>query len=261
MLSIQLKHSQLVAPLALVRRLTGLDERALRGNGLGAAVSLVSRLLVPSPPALEAEELMALAVADFDRIVLRLQASLYGDSLECRGSCRACGEGFEFALALDSLMKSSSSDSSLVRPDPTQRGVYITARGVRFRLPTVLEALQKVDAEELRTRCVVGDEPFASTEEADSAFAVAGPLACETLESVCPHCGAQQLIALDLVDYLLDMLARERPFLIHETHRIACTYGWSLHEIESLEREDRRAFVRLIAQEAAVRSRAGRRVA
>ncbi len=261
MLSVQLKHSQVAAPVALVRRLTGSDESALRGNGLGAAVSLVSRLLVPSPAALEVEELTALAVADLDRIVLRLQESLYGDSLECRSTCRACGEGFEFALPVASLVKRPSLESSRVRPDPARRGVYVTEDGVCFRLPTVLEALQKVEAETLSASCVVGDKPFASTKEADSAFAVAGPLACETLESVCPHCSAQQLIALDLVDYLMDMLARERPFLIHETHRIACTYGWSLREIQSLDREDRRAFVRLIAQEAAARSRAGRRVA
>lgn len=261
MLSVQLKHSQLAAPVALLRRLTGSDESAVRGNGLAAAISLVGRLLVPSQAALKAEELTALAMADLDRIVLGLQESLYGGTLECKSTCRACGKAFEFSLPAASLVQSSSPERPLVRPDPLRRGVYVTESGVCFRLPTVLEALQKAGAERLATSCVVGDKPFASPQEADSAFAAAGPLACETLDSACPHCSAQQLIALDVLDYLMDMLARERPFLIHETHRIACTYGWSLHEIQSLEREDRRAFVRLIAQGAAVRSRAGRRVA
>lgn len=66
------------------------------------------------------------------------------------------------------------------------------------------------------------------------------------LEARCPHCEASQAVSFDIQAFLVRAFASERPLLQHEVHCIASAYHWSHHEILSLEREDRRAFVRLI---------------
>lgn len=258
MLSVDLKYSQSAATLALLRPLTGLDEQAIRGRGLVAAVSLVARLLVRSGSTLDPEALTSLAVADFDRIVLRLQQWLYGDALECQSACRACQTRFEFTLPLASLAVGGNGSSAVSRV-PQRPGWFRAQSGVVFRLPTLGDLFAGLTQERLRVICTEGEVGFSSTEEADAVFAAAGPLANEMIETACPQCKAAQVVVLDLVDYLMDTLARERPFVVHETHRIACAYGWSLRDIQTLERDDRRAFVRLIAEEAAVRTRLQRR--
>jgi hypothetical protein len=258
-LSIELTYSCGTAAVAFLRPLAGQDENAIRGTGLPAALALVGRLLVPSGIALGAAALPDLAIADFDRILVALQRDLYGDTLECRSSCSECDEAFEFSLPLE-LLAARDSDCPAQRVTE-RRGWFSTDGGTVFRLPTVSEVLHKASSETLMKICADEGSVFGSVEEADAAFAAAGPLACETIDSACPHCEAEQATGLDLVDYLTEMLARERPFLVHETHCIARAYGWGLKEIHSLPRDDRRAFVRLIGQKKAVRERTGRRFA
>lgn len=258
--SIELTYSREEARVACLRPLTGLDESAVRGTGLRAAVALVGRLLVPATGALGAADLGRIAMADFDRLVMALHRELYGERLDCRSDCGDCDESFEFSLTLDDLIAPAETPAS-TEAVPERRGWFRTGGDVMFRLPVLAEVLRKVPADTLVHACSEPEGAFSSIGEADAAFAAAAPLASEIIETACPHCGADQKIGLDLVDYLTEMLSRERPFLVHETHCIARAYGWGLREIHAMPREDRRAHVRLIGQEKAVRARAGRRVA
>lgn len=260
MVSIKLTYSRVEAATACLRPLTGLDESAVRGTGLRAAAALVGRLLAPAPDALEVTDLGAIAMADFDRIIMALHRDLYGEQLDCRSRCADCGESFEFNLPLDHLARAPDNARSIT-PVSGRPGWFSTADGMIFCLPVLADVLRKVSAADLVAACSPPEGGLLTVVQADAAFAAAAPLACETIETACPHCEADQRIGLDLIDYLTEMLSRERPFLVHETHCIARAYGWGRREIHAMPRDDRRAHVRLIGQEKAVRARAGRRIA
>jgi len=234
MIRVELPTSTASAPFIVLRTLTGRDEIALpEGEGLGAVVDLVKGLRRDG-----AAEIEDISVADFDLVAAGMFTSLYGDRLDCRGQCRACGEGFEFTLSCKALLPQDK-----VVPG----GVYETD-GVRFRLPT-LRDLAGSRGDDLWRGCCL-DGCFASAEAADAAFESIAPLGVDDIDTVCPKCSEAQRLRFDIVDYLAGMLRRERPFLLHEIHCLARAYGWSLGEILSLERDNRRDLVRLVTHEA-----------
>ena len=77
----------------------------------------------------------------------------------------------------------------------------------------------------------------------------------ETIETHCPHCKAEAVIAFDLPRYFLRCAERERDILLREVHLLARTYSWGLSEILSLRRADRHALVRMATAALAPRNR------
>jgi hypothetical protein len=71
------------------------------------------------------------------------------------------------------------------------------------------------------------------------------------LNARCPECGQDQSFHFNIQSYLLGALLGERRQLAAEVHRLAMAYGWSLHDILSLERAERRTFVALVETEMA----------
>ena len=69
------------------------------------------------------------------------------------------------------------------------------------------------------------------------------------LAASCAECGHVHTVEFDIQSYLLGALLGERRRLMREVHRIAAFYGWSLDEILSLERTERRQLVDLIEDE------------
>ena len=82
-----------------------------------------------------------------------------------------------------------------------------------------------------------------------AAMAALGPTLDMDLATTCPHCRARQSVRFAIDRYLLQCLAKERRFLLQETHRIARAYGWSHAAIMALPRRDRQDHVRLIDAE------------
>src|SRR5437763_847879 len=65
------------------------------------------------------------------------------------------------------------------------------------------------------------------------------------------ECSARQKVRFDIQYYLLQILEKKRKQIAREIHRLASAYQWSLAEILSLRRSERRAFVELIESESA----------
>ena len=72
------------------------------------------------------------------------------------------------------------------------------------------------------------------------------PLIDLELVARCPECNHAQTLQFDIQSYVLGSIAGERRRLLVEINRIARTYSWSLDEILSLSRTDRRLLVELI---------------
>ena len=75
------------------------------------------------------------------------------------------------------------------------------------------------------------------------------PLLDLELVAPCAECGHVHTIQFDIQTYVLGAIMAERRRLLTEVNRLARAYSWSLEEILSLRRSDRRQFVELIENE------------
>lgn len=251
---------------ACLRGLTGRDEQALAGSGVGshAAIELLDRLLVAVPgTTIGPGDAARLAIGDRDRLLAALHAQLFGDRIESRVRCSACGEGIELGFSLAALLANLGRDTTpLQGPDPA--GYFALPEGPRFRLPTgadqaaLLECAPERARVELLLRCLAPDEAQHRTlgdldptllARIEAAMAERCPILDLALDITCHVCAAAQQVRFDIQTYLLRALEHEQRYLVREIHYLARAYGWSLAEILELRREDRRRFVELIVAE------------
>ena len=218
-------------PLALARLLDGL---LVGGDGEGAAPRRAGEL----------------TLAEFDRALASLFAALYGDRVECHVECARCGEAGELSFSLAEFAGSvaeSAREAAVAVAGPDEEGVYRTGEGVQFRLPTVADlaaASREADPVAALGRCcVLGGEADGAVEAAMAAIA---PLLESEIDTECVACGAENLTAFAIGDFLAAALRRERPIVLREIHALARAYAWSRDEIVALPREVRREHVALI---------------
>ena len=233
--------------------LTGADEFLLNQGEPRAATLLLRRLLG------DAADVEALSIAEHDRLLAAVFEGLYGDQVEARTHCTVCAQPLEISLSLTALA-AAPPDVEIALAGPDGDGAFTLPDGRRIRRPTVAEleaAASRGDLAALRRACVITGDPEADPETLDAALEAAAPALTRDLAATCPHCAAAQPVRFDLAAFLVASLARERPFLLREMHLLARAYGWSLAEILSLGRDDRRALARLCEAERA----AARRVA
>ncbi len=228
-------------PMVLtLRPLTGADELSLAGTGQTAALGLLAGLAD--------RDISELTVSQADRALAGLYTMLYGAQAECRATCVACGEGYEFTLDLPQIIAQQDAD----RPDPPDAdGVWTMDDGTRVRAPTPAD--MKGDPDRLALALTLNGT--ADPAEIGAFLDRAAPVLTLDLAASCAHCGAEAEVRFDLAAYITKRLAAERPFLIRETHLIASRYGWSHGEIMALTRDDRRAYAGLIETERARLSR------
>ncbi|MEU9112636.1 hypothetical protein AB0D04_12745 [Streptomyces sp. NPDC048483] len=206
-----------------------------------------------------------------------LRRALFGERMQVRIECAACGEAMEFDLDAGQFTGPSAqfTDPSA----PSEEGPLRVAEGgwvVEFRLPTVadLAAVARAVADPaaafdppdpqhlLLTRCTVSavrdGEPVPAgrlpgllptklrrrlAEEAERA----DPAAETTLNIACPECGEATPAELDIAAYLwteLDAWARD---VLLDVHLLATAYGWSEPEILALSPQRRRYYLELCA--------------
>lgn len=216
------------------------------------------------PPA-GTEELLAVPVGERETDLYVLRQALFGDRMQVRLECTACGEAMEFELDAGELVQRFRTP----RPEEPLR---VTADGweVDFRLPAVADldaaAASAPDAEsardELLARCIVaarrdGEDvpagrllallPDTVLARLSEAASEADPAAEVTLDIACPACGAVTPAELDIASYLwteLDAWARD---VLLDVHLLATAYGWTEPEILALSPTRRRHYLELCA--------------
>jgi hypothetical protein len=250
-------------PHVRLRELTGADERAVAGTSTDDALRLLDALIVTPGPAdtapPRADDLVA---SDRDRLLVAVYRQAFGDRIENTLTCSRCGNPFDIDFSLGNLAASleRKNDSPRVRSLGENR--FETAEGTRFRLPTgrderTIAGLPADEAESGLLRCCVIEDSPATADAAalQELLAEVAPLIDLELEARCPECRCVHALQFDIQSYLLGALIGERARLALEIHRIALAYGWSLEEILSLGRRERRSFIELIDNDAAARSR------
>lgn len=240
---------------ALLRELTGRDEYQVSETNTAQALDLLSSLLEKKsktgPDPVQAVDLIA---ADRDRLLAAVYRRAFGDRIESTLTCARCDQPFDLFFSLNRLLASldepGSSDCKTLGD-----GKFETASGVRFRLPTGMDELaaaglapEEVESL-LLSRCLEGGEwPEGRTAFEELVEKVAPLLDLELL-APCAECNHIHTIQFDIQSYVLGAIVAERRRLLAEINRIARTYSWSLDEILSLTRSDRRKFVEIIDNE------------
>ena len=260
-------------PYVLLGELTGFAEQAVTGVSTLSALALLDGMLSAPEGGEAAFSASRLAAPDRDRLLARVYLRSFGSRVESTLECSGCGEPFDLDFELADLLESLEAASResraggdaavlVLEPGPEEAGT-----GARFRLPTgedelAVAGLPAEAAEaELARRCLLDG---ASADEAGTAagflaalddhLARTAPLLDCELDAPCPHCGTPHAVRFDVQHYLLTLLTAERPRLSNEVHRLASAYGWSLAEILSLPRDDRRALVERVEADLAARA-------
>ncbi|MEV0220098.1 hypothetical protein [Streptomyces sp. NPDC050704] len=207
------------------------------------------------------ETLSALPVGEREADLFALRRALFGERMQVRLACAACGADMEFDLDAGEFARSLG--------PPADSVVRVAADGweIEFRVPGVADltaAARHPDARRaLLARCVVsavrdgaavpaGDGlpdalPEAVQRRLAEAAQAADPGADVTLNVSCPECAAATRAELDIASYLwteLDAWARD---VLLDVHLLATAYGWSEPEILALSPLRRRYYLELCA--------------
>ncbi|MEV2190812.1 hypothetical protein AB0I02_07340 [Streptomyces phaeochromogenes] len=202
------------------------------------------------------ETLSALPVGEREADLFALRRALFGERMQVRLGCSACGEDMEFDLDAGELARSTGA--------PAEPSVQVAEDGweIEFRVPGVADltaAARHLDPRRaLLARCVVSAVRDGADVPADvlpetvqrrlaEAAQQADPGADVTLNVNCPECGAATRAELDIASYLwteLDAWARD---VLLDVHLLATAYGWSEPEILALSPLRRRYYLELCA--------------
>jgi hypothetical protein len=225
--------------------------------GLGEAP--VGRALLlhrTARPDVEVSRLPALPVGEREADLFALRRALFGERMQVRLECAACGQDMEFDLDAAELA------GSLGRRDEPVVRVREGGWDVEFRLPGVADLQSAARAADPRAallaRCLVsaaldgtavpGPElPAAVQRRIAEAAEAADPGADLVLDVACPECGRATRAELDIASYLwteLDAWARD---VLLDVHLLATAYGWSEPEILALSPTRRRYYLELCA--------------
>ncbi|GGJ08328.1 T4 family baseplate hub assembly chaperone [Streptomyces brasiliensis] len=185
-----------------------------------------------------------------------LRRALFGERLQVRLECRACGADMEFDLDAGEFARSLDG--------PGEHVVRLAEDGwdVEFRLPAAADLAAAARAADPRAallaRCLVSAERDGTAVPADAlpapvqrriaeAVEAADPGADVALNVNCPECGAATRAELDIASYLwteLDAWARD---VLLDVHLLATAYGWSEPEVLALSPLRRRYYLELCA--------------
>lgn len=235
---------------ALMREPTGLDEQGVGARTTLDAVRLLDRLLVDDPDAaVRPGDAASLALPERDLLLAAAWRMAWGARIAGTITCTACASPFDFDFNLDDL-----TDHARSAPDelPIEDGVFTLPSGVRFRLPTAQDeaaviGLPEPEAERaLLASCLISGDVATDGPLVEAAMEQIGSGIDVDFDAACPECGRVAAVRFQIQDYLLGAISTDWTGLVDDVHRIALAYRWSLHEILSLPRSRRRAFVTLL---------------
>ncbi|MEU2433197.1 hypothetical protein ABZ611_27530 [Streptomyces sp. NPDC007861] len=214
-------------------------------------------------PGAGTDELLAVPVGEREADLFALRRALFGERMQVRVECAACGESMEFDL--DATLLGERDGREARGPLRVTEGEWV----VEFRLPAVADlaaaaasadpagarevVLARCTVSAVRAGAAVPPERLAALlpesvqRRLAEAVEEADPAADVTLNVSCPECGEATPAELDITSYLwteLDSWARD---LMLDVHLLATAYGWSEPEILALSPLRRRYYLELCA--------------
>jgi hypothetical protein len=202
----------------------------------------------------------ALTITDFETACLGLRRFLFGDTVSCvfRDDSHGCGERMELQFSITAFLEEAKPGTprGVRRSEEDAQWFWLAGSAesaVRFRLPSVEDQLQVLGkpqaASMLARRCIddgrSGARALARAERAMEALA---PLVSRHLAGICPGCGEQVTVPLNVSRLLMDELQISAAGVYDEIHVIAATYHWDEATILGMPRRRRGAYAETIRQ-------------
>jgi hypothetical protein len=264
--------------------LTGRDEELLADKTTSAAV-LVTALLtrcvqrIGTIAPVNEDVARALLVGDRQFLLMKLRQLTFGDRVDATVRCPwpDCGEPVDVDFKISEVpikengVYAAVQEIELSPMAVTASGLDIESARVRYRLPNggdqelLMPLLSVNEAEattQLLSRCLLGldrDQPLspervrnlspAARDEIERHMEGVAPGVDLTLEAQCPHCGRAFPLPFDVQDFIFGDARVSHDLLYREIHYLAYHYHWSEHEILDMERDKRRRYIEILADE------------
>ncbi|NIR30217.1 MAG: hypothetical protein GWN84_13085 [Gammaproteobacteria bacterium] len=191
-------------------------------------------------------------------IVVRTEG---GDSIALTLRCPQCADALELAVPCAMLLHEAQRSESEIEV------ALDAARSVRVRRPT------GADQRVWRTRAYSNEDEAAAAvlhsltapagahsdldaadlERISDAMNAFDPLASFQITTVCPSCGAEATLPVDLEAALLMRLRARQRALLAQVHRLAAAYGWTEEQVLAIPAHRREQYLLLVEQEAVQR--------
>jgi hypothetical protein len=234
---------------------SGADRPALVSTLLAACAAQVAEAGWPWALTL-AERIGALV-----NIVLQTEG---GDSIALSLRCPDCAEALELAVPCAVLLREAQRNHA----EPHVDVALDASRSLRLRRPTAADqrawradtygSEEEAAAAILRSLVVSGAADAAALAAGDlqqvsDAMEAFDPLASFQVSTVCPRCGAQATVPVDLEAALLARLRAHQGALLVQVHRLASAYGWTEEQVLSIPPHRREQYLLLVEREATKR--------
>lgn len=237
--------------IAHVRELTGREEFGVLGTNTANAVNLLSAVIEDGKSFTAAD----LVASDRDRLLAAVYEIAFGDRVESTLTCGRCSQPFDLSFSLRQVIDAVDEKAARVEWKALGDGAFEGADGKRFRLPTGRDelALSGLGSDAMQSlllkRCAEISDWSEGTDAFEEFLEEVAPLLDLELVAPCAECRHVHRVQFDVQTYVLGAIIAERRRLLTEINRLARAYSWSLDEILSLRRSDRRQFVELIENE------------
>lgn len=222
-------------------RLLALWEQAADEHPLDRALTLIAAL----DPGASRAALADLPLAERDRLLFAITATVAGDRISVLARCEACETDTELSFSAAAI----GATEEARRPS-----LVFDGEEVPYRLPCsrdVAQALRAATPEEARL-ALLGSlidhpaPPPALLDALDTKLAERAGIEALTLRHSCAACGAEAETPFDILDYLWRHVAARAQRLMRDIHLLASAYGWTSEEILSLSDRRRAAHIAMV---------------
>lgn len=210
-------------------------------------------------PEVPAAGWQALPLGVRDERLFALHEALFGDALELRVECPACGEPLELSLRGADLRPTAPPDG-----DAAVQPLQLAGHTLTYRLPSGADLLAAAGAPTaeaavatLLGRCVLqaqrageaiapADLPPPVVEQLQQQMAAHDPGADLRMALACPACGHGFERRFDIASHLWDALDDWAERTLAEVHTLASAYGWSEPQVLSLSAARRQRYIAMV---------------
>lgn len=217
-------------------------------------------ILASAAPHLSRHELALLPIGRRDAYLLALRKATFGNRMELRTRCPACGEAAEFEVLCNSFEVPGENENSIA---PTLSAV-VGEHEVRLRLPNsydlaaiapsgdagdagrILFSRSLLEVREGERILDVASLPASFQQKVSRILQEADPLAEVIFDVKCPSCPNVWQSTLDIGDVLWREIVARAKRLLMEVATLARAYGWREADILAMSPKRRESYLQLV---------------
>ena len=223
---------------------------------VSVALALLQRLATTSGQPLDPA---ALAVTDYEALLLGLHGATFGDRVNAALTCGTphCSTQSEISFGIAEFIAHNAPRRPHGVTDSVKRGWFRLQgdeESLEYRLPTAGDLAATAGEPEpedaVLSRCVEGPPPRGPLRRRlEKAMEAQAPALSGPMRGRCPGCGATLDFFFDVQAFVLRALLDQAGFTYRDTHLLALHYHWPEGEILSMPRNRRMHYAEMLQAE------------